>query len=102
MFRPSYISAHEFEIIDQKREINKFIGIQAILRITDFKIDSRIAENIYDLSIELSRNPISMMFLFEREFNLDDLKEKLANYNKHLNQEQLLKLFNELKENHIK
>jgi len=91
-----------FEIIEQKRLINKFIGTQSILRISDFKIDNKIAENIYDLSIEISRNPISMMFILEREFNLDDLKEKLSDYNQHLTNEQLSKLFNELKENHIR
>ena len=102
MFRPQVISAHMFEIIEQKRLINKFIGTQSILRISDFKIDNKIAENIYDLSIEISRNPISMMFILEREFNLDDLKEKLSDYNQHLTNEQLSKLFNELKENHIR
>ena len=91
-----------FEIIEQKRLINKFIGTQSILRISDFKIDNKIAVNIYDLSIEISRNPISMMFILEREFNLDDLKEKLSDYNQHLTDEQLSKLFTELKENHIR
>ena len=102
MFRPQVISAHMFEIIEQKRLINKFIGTQSILRISDFKIDNKIAVNIYDLSIEISRNPISMMFILEREFNLDDLKEKLSDYNQHLTDEQLSKLFTELKENHIR
>ena len=55
---------------------NKRSGIFKIRSIANYKIDKKIAEEIYVLSIKLSKRKIKTKFIFERSFNLEDLKKR--------------------------
>jgi hypothetical protein len=100
--KPIELSPIQSELFQMRLDMNKSIGILEILNITDYNIDNKIAEEIYDLTINLSKFPIKINFFFERPFNLDDLKEVLIDYKGILTEEQFSKLFNALKDRVIK
>ena len=100
--KPIELSPFQSQILQNSLDMNKIMGILKIRSIIDYNIDNIIAEEIYDLTCKLSKFPIKINFFFERDFNLDDLKEVLVDYKEILTEEQFSKLFNALKDKNIK